>query len=411
MSKYSKVLYILLLWVSAGKSPADVPTDYYTEAIGKTGVALKSALHNIIANHNRYSYKKVWNILQETDEDPNNANNVILIYSRQSLPKSKYGGQVGDWNREHTWPKSHGFPQAGWPAYTDVHHLRPSLVTVNTARGILDFDNGGYKALPEAPLVKYDDDSWEVPNEVKGDIARGLFYMAVRYEGEVDNEPDLELTDNVNESQPNTLKIGKLLTLLEWHLQDPPNEPEQLRNDKIFKWQGNRNPFIDHPEWVTEIWETELTINNGMRFNASQQALSTTANFVPVISLKNEQQSAYSISITQTDTITIEMMIEVDEIHISQMAALLILVYYKNDEIEQWYMRNEQSWQIWDGNFFTMANVAAELRMALSDVESLVVFEGNFQGMPGDFTIYVGYALPEGLIIFNGKKPFQFSVQ
>jgi endonuclease I len=327
------------------------------------------------------------------------------------LPKSQYGGQVNNWNREHTWPKSHGFPQAGWPAYTDVHHLRPSLVTVNTARGILDFDNGGYKVLPEAPLVKYDDDSWEVPNEVKGDIARGLFYMAVRYEGGVDNEPDLEITDNVNESQPNSVKIGKLSTLLEWHLQDPPNEQEQLRNDKIFRWQGNRNPFIDHPEWVIDIWETELIINNGMGLNANQQQVSTTAHFAPMISLKNEQKSADSVSITQIDTITIKMNIEVDEVHLNKMAALLILVNFKNEDIEQWYMRNNQTWQIWDGNFFSMANVAAELRMALSEVESLVVFEGNFQGMPGGFTIYVGYALPEGLIIFNGKKPFQLSVQ
>ncbi len=254
MNKYSKVYCILLLWFLSGNLLADVPTDYYKGAIGRTGHSLKVALHNIIDNHKRYSYKKVWNILKETDEDPNNINNVILIYSRQSLPKSKHGGKVGEWNREHTWPKSHGFPRKGWPAYTDVHHLRPSLVTVNSKRGVLDFDNGGGKFFPKAPLVQYDNDSWEVPNEVKGDIARGIFYMAVRYEGKVYNEPDLEITNNVNESKLGVAKIGKLSTLLKWHLADPPNEQERLRNDKIFNWQGNRNPFIDHPEWVTDIW-------------------------------------------------------------------------------------------------------------------------------------------------------------
>jgi len=409
INKYSKILCISLLLISTGKLLADIPTDYYTEATGKTDVTLKSSLHDIIANHKKYSYKKVWDILQETDEDPNNTNNIILIYSRQSLPKSQYGGQLDDWNREHTWPKSHGFPKESWPAYTDVHHLRPSLTTINTARGILDFDNGGDRFLPEAPLVQYDNDSWEVPDEVKGDIARGIFYMAVRYEGEVDNEPDLEITDDVNESQPDTVKIGKLSTLLEWHLQDPPNTQEQLRNDKVFKWQGNRNPFIDHPEWVLDIWQTEVNIANGMGFDSNQQSLSTAANFIPIISSQNEQKSAYSI--TQTDAITIEMNIEVDEAHLNKMAALLILVNYKNGDIDQWYMRNNQTWQIWDGDFFSMANIAAELRIALSDVESLVVFEGNFQGMPGNFTIYVGYALPEGLIIFNGKKPLRLFVQ
>ncbi len=254
MNKCSKVCYMFCLLLLSGQVFAEIPTGYYAKATGKTGSSLKLALHNIIANHKRYSYKKVWKILQETDEDPNNANNVILIYSQKSISKSKHGGRVGDWNREHTWPKSHGFPKSSLPAYTDIHHLRPSAVTINSARGILDFDNGG-KIFPKAPLVLYDNDSWEVPNKIKGDIARGIFYMAVRYEDGTYNEPDLEITDNVNESRPRVAKIGKLSTLLKWHSQDPPNEQERLRNDKVFKWQGNRNPFIDHPEWVTNIWQ------------------------------------------------------------------------------------------------------------------------------------------------------------
>ncbi len=307
MNTYSKMLCMSVLWISTGKLLADIPTDYYTEATDKTGVVLKSVLHNIIANHKKYNYKEVWDILQETDEDPNNTNNVILIYSQQSLPKSQHGGNIGEWNREHTWPKSHGFSQESCPAYTDVHHLRPSLVTVNTARGILDFDNGGNKTLPEAPLVKYDDDSWEVPDKVKGDIARGIFYMAVRYEGTVDNEPDLEITDNVNESQPNVTKIGKLASLLEWHRQDPPDEQERLRNDKVFEWQGNRNPFIDHPEYVADIWQSafhnstssnlshDATYDDG--FEAGKQAcISNPISCGIIVSNKNDCMANYSLT-------------------------------------------------------------------------------------------------------------------
>jgi endonuclease I len=246
----------------------------------------------------------VWDILQETDEDPNNNNNVILIYSRQSLPKFKHGGNLDEWNREHTWPKSHGFPQAGWAAYTDVHHLRPSLVPINSARDILDFDNGGNKILLNAPLVQYDNDSWEVPNEVKGDIARGIFYMAVRYEGTAENESDLEITDDVSESQPNTTKIGKLSTLLEWHIQDPPDEQEQRRNNKVFEWQGNRNPFIDHPEYVVDIWQptfqnnAALTSSNNATydegFNAGKQAcISNPISCGIVISNNNDCMANY----------------------------------------------------------------------------------------------------------------------
>ncbi|RKZ39050.1 MAG: hypothetical protein DRQ41_11140 [Gammaproteobacteria bacterium] len=275
MNKYSKVHYILylLLWILSGSLSADAPIDYYTEAMGKTGDSLKSVLHHIIAHHERHSYKKVWDILQETDEDPSNADNVILIYSRRSLPKSQHGGGMDEWNREHTWPKSHGFPQEGRSAYTDVHHLRPSLTTVNNARNVLDFDNGGYKTLPEAPLVKYDNDSWEVPNQVKGDVARGIFYMAVRYEGDVPDEPDLEITDDVNESLPGIAKIGKLSALFEWHIQDPPDEQERVRNNKVFKWQGNRNPFIDHPEWVRDIWKIEPISPNTNSHTSTQNEI------------------------------------------------------------------------------------------------------------------------------------------
>jgi endonuclease I len=283
MKKYRKthnVLYSFwlawMLWSTQGL--ADTPTDYYADAIGKTGRHLKSALHNIVNDHVKHSYKKkVWEILQEIDEDPNNSDNVILIYSRRSQPKLPHGGQ-DNWNREHTWPSSFGFHhKETWPPYTDVHHLRASDATLNSTRGNLDFDNGGQKTHSEAPLVRYDNDSWEVPDEVKGDIARGLFYMAVRYEGGKSNEPDLEITDDVNESLSGTNipKIGKLSTLLEWHIQDIPSEQEKIRNDKIFKWQNNRNPFIDHPEWVAEIWGGKSWPHNTATFQPSQVEIAT----------------------------------------------------------------------------------------------------------------------------------------
>ncbi len=233
--------------------PTDPPAyeEYYNTAEGKTGETLKTALHNIIDDHQTLSYDAVWGALRNTDEDPNNPNNVILLYSGRSQSKTTNGGGVNDWNREHVWAKSHGdFGTAQGPG-TDLHHLRPTDVTVNSTRGNLDFDNGGNEQS-EAPGNYYDSDSWEPRDEVKGDVARMIFYMDVRYEGD-SGEVDLEMNNNVNNgSAP---YMGKMSVLLEWNEEDPVDEREIRRNNIIYEqYQGNRNPFIDHPEWAEMIW-------------------------------------------------------------------------------------------------------------------------------------------------------------
>ncbi|MGE7306314.1 endonuclease [Priestia megaterium] len=234
------------------KEPTVPVEDYYRTAAGKTGNTLKTELHNIIDHHTELSYSAVWEALKKTDEDPANVNNVILLYTGRSQAKSTNGGGVDDWNREHVWAKSHGdFGTAMGPG-TDLHHLRPTDVSVNSTRGNLDFDNGGTEHS-EALGNYFDSDSWEPRDEVKGDVARMLFYMAVRYEGDVSDEPDLELNNTVNNGT--APYHGKLSVLLQWNAQDPVDDRERRRNDIIYSdYQHNRNPFIDHPEWVNEIW-------------------------------------------------------------------------------------------------------------------------------------------------------------
>jgi endonuclease I len=229
------------------------PTDgYYDAASGKTGEALKTALHNIIDDHTELSYSNVWDALRVTDEDPNNSNNVILLYTGRSQGKYTNGSGVNDWNREHVWAKSHGDFGTTMGAGTDLHHLRPTDASVNSSRSNLDFDNGGTEHF-EADGNYYDSDSWEPRDSVKGDVARMLFYMAVRYEGD-SGELDLELNNQVNNgSAP---YHGKLFVLLQWHKEDPVDDFERERNEVIYTdYQQNRNPFIDHPEWVSAIWE------------------------------------------------------------------------------------------------------------------------------------------------------------
>ncbi len=225
---------------------------YYKEAIGKTDSTLKQALHDIIDDHNELTYDEVWDALRQTDEDPDDTDNVILFYTGRSQDKLLNGDDVDDWNREHVWAKSHGDFGTSMGAGTDLHNLRPTDVTVNSSRGNKDFDDGG-APHPEADGTFADGDSWEPRDDIKGDVARTLFYMAVRYEGDVEGEIDLELIDRVdNGSVP---LHGNLSTLLQWNKEDPVDDFERRRNDVIYtEYQGNRNPFIDHPEWADEIW-------------------------------------------------------------------------------------------------------------------------------------------------------------
>jgi endonuclease I len=225
---------------------------YYASALGKSGDSLKNALHSIISTGvTKLSYDAVWNALKVTDQDPSNSSNVILLYSGISRSKTLNGGDSGDWNREHVYAKSHGdFGTTAGPG-TDLHHLRPEDVAVNALRDNKDFDTGG-SAATGAPGNYTDSDSWEPRNAVKGDVARMIFYMAVRYEGD-DGFADLEVNNSVsNGSNP---YIGKLSVLLTWNSQDPPDSFEKNRNQVIYaSYQHNRNPFIDHPEWVSSIF-------------------------------------------------------------------------------------------------------------------------------------------------------------
>lgn len=255
-----KILTSLILTVTF--LTGAVPEGYYSGTEGKTGEELKHTLHTIIRGHTRISYTAVYTALQNTDEDPLNPQNVILLYTGRSQHEDyqdhgssydyeQFGGTFNDsWNREHVWPKSHGFPNDTDTAYTDIHHLRPADRTVNSSRGTKDFDWGTIRH-DEATECFYTTTAWEPRDAVKGDVARMILYMTVRYENP--NTYDLEMVDYTGTSTY-TPYLGKKSTLLEWHFQDPPDDFERRRNDVIYGIQHNRNPFIDHPEFVAYIW-------------------------------------------------------------------------------------------------------------------------------------------------------------
>jgi endonuclease I/beta-lactamase superfamily II metal-dependent hydrolase len=238
---------------------------YYALATGvQEGSLLKSILSDIIDGHQVYSYSAIIEILKITDRDPNNTNNVLLFYTNRSQDANTFVGSTNNqdyWNREHIWAQSHGIDESG-PGYSDLHHIRVTDVSVNAARGDLDF---GYVSIHDATTLvndtygtvlsyNYKTSSYFEPrDEIKGDIARMMFYMATRYEGN-NGEYDLELVDGITSSTSNY--FGDLATLLLWHYLDPVDDFERNRNNIIYSYQGNRNPFIDRPELVEIIFGT-----------------------------------------------------------------------------------------------------------------------------------------------------------
>lgn len=243
---------------------------YYRTAFNSKDDALKLRLHNIIKNHKEYTYTSsstdTWDILKDTDRDTANPDNVILIYSGRSVNAAQEYNSGSGWTREHVWAKSRGDFGTDEGAGTDVHHLRPCDKSVNSTRNNRNFedcvtcvdviDNGFNTGS------KRDANVWtfEPPDAVKGDVARMIFYMAVRYEGERD-EPDLELTNTLLSNTDKNPLQARLSTLLEWNKLDSVSDWERNRNKVIFeKYQGNKNPFIDYPELAEYLWGNSIGV-------------------------------------------------------------------------------------------------------------------------------------------------------
>lgn len=236
------------------------PEGYYEAAEGMLGDELRLELHGIIDDHRVYDYDAMRTAPRTLDVDPDNENNILLIYSGESVPGHLFNSV---WNREHVWPQSFGADSDTTPG-SDFHHLFPCDAGVNSARSNLVFDYTNPTDVnfhPDAPESTYDDNSWEPRDEDKGRIARAMLYMDLRYEsGDGD---DFQLAETASQSQTT---FAKLYVLLEWNRLFPPDEREQRRNHLIhtgfsfsrFEYiQGNRNPFVDFPELAEVLHDAE----------------------------------------------------------------------------------------------------------------------------------------------------------
>jgi endonuclease I len=279
---------------------SQIPAGYYDSSSGLTGNELKSSLHQIIDNHIEFPYTSnntdVWDILKEADRDPNNTNNVIGIYSGFSMVASEEYANGNGWNREHVWAKSRGDFGTTLGAGTDAHHLRAADISTNSARNNRNFDNctdpytdeSGIYSGPTESFTSSSEYVWQPRASVKGDVARMLFYMTVRYEG-TNGEQDLELTEVLLSDTDKTPFHAKTATLLQWHKEDPVDAAERTRNDIVYSYQQNRNPFIDHPEYVCEIYTCDAA-------NAAPVFTST-----PITTAAENEVYTYDINASDSD--------------------------------------------------------------------------------------------------------------
>jgi len=234
------------------------PATYYQSLDGLAGVLLQQAIQDIIADPSvvrAQTYADVIDILKEADQNPENSNQVWLVYTEEGRAKLDFqtsSSSEGKWNREHTFPRS----RAGyysieeddyangintyWTTHadslrhgnSDAHAIRASDGPENSARGNKHY--GEYTG-PAGNLGSF-----------KGDVARSVLYLELRYNG-------LEIVNGYPSTQG---QLGDLATILDWHRNDPPDDYEMNRNNVIYNWQFNRNPLIDYPDLVEYIWGT-----------------------------------------------------------------------------------------------------------------------------------------------------------
>lgn len=228
---------------------------YYDSISSIEATTLKSQLNALInSNYTKISYSNCTTKLKTIDSY--DSNYVECLYSGVRLNPDNSGSNAGQWNKEHIWAKTYGFGEESYQAYSDLQMLRVTECSINGKRSDKYFAESSVSTDDYGN--SWSDTTFEPRDEVKGDVARIMFYMTVMYDSDT---LDLELTDEVsliNSShgqKGGTQYLGLLSTVLQWAKDDPVDEREISRNNKIYEIQGNRNPFIDHPEYAYYIFK------------------------------------------------------------------------------------------------------------------------------------------------------------
>ena len=262
-------LFTLLLCLS---SWGNIPSGYYNNAIGKSDEALMTALESIILPHTELSYDYLWSAYDDTDMGSDGY--YIDMYSTCKYNRSSYHVSTASYvgqglNREHSFPKS-WFGGEEYPMYTDLTMIIPTDGFVNQRRsnhpygvcaGGTTYVNEELNVTMKGKLGKstyngYAETVFEPDDEYKGDFARIYFYMVTCYKSKIQSWPGCDQLDYVT-NHYKAFSNWSMQMLMEWHRADPVSQKEIDRNNAVYLHQGNRNPYVDHPELAEHIWGTK----------------------------------------------------------------------------------------------------------------------------------------------------------
>ena len=289
---------------SATSAEATTSADYYAsvESLSTNGASFRSSLASLITSTHKTltSYDDLRDIYKSSDNDPNKSGNVLWFYTGTSIKYSGFGSGKGTTNREHVWPKDGGgaFDEESYCG-SDAHHLRPCEAQLNSTRGNKSFGEVSQTAgniVAQNDSTTYDNlcytsGSYFYPGVgYRGATARILMYVQTRW----GNQYSLQFVTGSGKCKT----IGDIATLMKWHIEEPVSDLERSRNEAVYKIQGNRNPFIDHPEYAARIY-----CYDGQSYNtALQQVVEEYEGTEPIsgLSFKN---SAISLCIGETATL------------------------------------------------------------------------------------------------------------
>ena len=310
---------------------AAAPAGYYSSCEGYSGQTLLAKLYDVIKGHTVVSYAGLWGMFNNADIDADGK--IIDMYStKRWTPETEQCGNISTnigscYNREHSFPKS-WFGGDVSPMYTDAFQLYPTDGVVNgqrdnypfgeCANGVSKPDYNGWSALGRlgtSTFPGYTGMVFEPDDEYKGDFARTYFYMATRYYNLISGWDSPMLDDG---SQFPAFTTWALNLLLKWHRQDPVSDKELARQEVVYGYQHNRNPYIDHPELVeyiygdmvgtdwTEGFVPQPAINrpvDGTTFDCGNVLVgSTSTTYIPVLGTNLTQAVTATLDTVEDDT-------------------------------------------------------------------------------------------------------------